>query len=341
MSVYKRKNSKFYYCELTVPETNRKIIRSTKTTNKALARRFEQQLREKLYRQHYFGELPRITINEAIGMYEQQKSQQVTLRNLKSQVTALKQQLARVVPLESDLHTITSQNLLHLVHLRGVDGVKNGTLHQLLVSIRAMIKVCTGSCLTPINLVFPQVKVKNGRVRVLSKNEEYALLNVLQPTRNNHTLDSHDLVVLLIDSGARLNEIQGLDWKDVDLEGGFLKLWRSKTNSETLIKLTTRSMAVLLRRNVDSTSSYVFPSTTGGLRQCAPKRLQDAYKNIGLDGFKTHDLRHTAASRWVQNGLSLQEVGYLLGHSNVAMTQRYAHLDGVAVAEKAAALIEM
>jgi integrase len=39
-----------------------------------------------------------------------------------------------------------------------------------------------------------------------------------------------------------------------------------------------------------------------------------------------HDLRHTAASRWVINGVPLAVVGLYLGHANIQLTMRYAHI---------------
>lgn len=56
MSIYKRKNSKFYYCEIVI--NGKTIIRSTKATKKGAASRFESQLREVLYRQHVLGDKP-------------------------------------------------------------------------------------------------------------------------------------------------------------------------------------------------------------------------------------------------------------------------------------------
>ena len=46
----------------------------------------------------------------------------------------------------------------------------------------------------------------------------------------------------------------------------------------------------------------------------------------GLKDFRFHDLRHTFASRLVQNGVSIYEVMHLTGHKSLAMVQRYAHL---------------
>jgi integrase len=55
--------------------------------------------------------------------------------------------------------------------------------------------------------------------------------------------------------------------------------------------------------------------------------LRKALKRAGLLGFTIHTLRHTHATRLVQNGVSLYEVKEVLGHTDIKTTMRYAHLD--------------
>ena len=337
MSVYKRANSGNYYVEVTIPGTKRKIIRSAKTTNKALARRFEHHLRESLYRQHYLGEISAISIKDAIGLYKAQKASSVSARNLECQVRAMQAQLARVIPLSADVHTLTSANLIHLVHLRKTDGASDGTIQQLLLSIRGMVNSVSDRFLTPSKLVFPKIKISNARTRTLSEAEENRLLSYLEGHENK---DHYALVVMLLDSGARLNEVQQLKWDQVKLNEKRIVLWRSKTRTQSVIHMTDRVYAVLKERALSGVEGLVFPNKDGGKRVCTPKAIQNAYKKAGIVGFKTHDLRHTAASKLIRKGMSLYEVSQVLGHSAIATTQRYAHLDAEQVASKAAKLLD-
>ena len=49
-------------------------------------------------------------------------------------------------------------------------------------------------------------------------------------------------------------------------------------------------------------------------------------KDVGVTDFKFHDLRHEAVSRFVESGLSDQEVASISGHKSMQMVRRYTHL---------------
>ena len=55
--------------------------------------------------------------------------------------------------------------------------------------------------------------------------------------------------------------------------------------------------------------------------------LQPAAERVGIEGFTTYDLRHTAISLWLMRGLSPWESPRMVGHTTVGMIeQRYGHL---------------
>jgi integrase len=130
---------------------------------------------------------------------------------------------------------------------------------------------------------------------------------------------------LLLFTGCRLREILHLKWAEVDLERGLLFLADSKTGRKTVI-LNAPAVAVL--SSLDRLGSYVVPGDNPEKPRADLKRPWEAVaKRAGLNGVRLHDLRHTYASFGAGGGLGLPVIGKLLGHTQTATTQRYAHLD--------------
>jgi site-specific recombinase XerD len=65
-----------------------------------------------------------------------------------------------------------------------------------------------------------------------------------------------------------------------------------------------------------------------------------ANDRAGITDFKRHDLRHDAATNMVESGANLIEVRDILGHSDIRMTQRYAHAKEQGVHQAVARLAE-
>ena len=134
---------------------------------------------------------------------------------------------------------------------------------------------------------------------------------------------------LLLLTGARLREILHLRWDWVDFERGLLLLPDSKTGRKTII-LNAPALSLLSR--TQRMGRYVIAGAKAGTKEEKPrsdlKRPWAAVsKRAGLSGVRLHDLRHTNASFGAAAGLGLPIIGKLLGHTNSATTERYAHLD--------------
>ena len=126
-------------------------------------------------------------------------------------------------------------------------------------------------------------------------------------------------------TGARVGEIQSLEWKNIDLELGIARLPDSKTGFKVL-QLPAPAVAVL--EGLPQVDRWVFPSSSAcGHMVNTKDAWGDVLKQSGLTGWRLHDLRHAFASMMVNSGASLPIVGKILGHSNVSTTQRYAHLE--------------
>ena len=105
--------------------------------------------------------------------------------------------------------------------------------------------------------------------------------------------------------------------------------------------MTDRVYNILKERQRESVrNKHVFVNKKGNARGYAAVGINKAIKRAKIENFRIHDLRHTFATRLIQNGCSLYEVGHMLGHSDVAHTTRlYAHLESRDTADKARAII--
>ncbi len=130
---------------------------------------------------------------------------------------------------------------------------------------------------------------------------------------------------LLIFTGCRSSEILGLRWEHVDQQRNLLRLPDSKTGAR-IVPLNAPALAVLsqLERNG---FPWVLPGRRDRSHLVNLSKPWDSIRKLArLHGLRLHDLRHSFASVGASSGLGLPMIGKLLGHTQAATTQRYAHL---------------
>jgi integrase len=210
----------------------------------------------------------------------------------------------------------------------------------------------------PFKGLKPMKADKTGRVRFLSTEEEKSLRGALDkredqlrkarmrfniwriargkkplPKREGLNLDHlRPLVLLALNTGLRRGELLGLTWAAVDFASKMLTVTAAtaKSGHTRRVPLNSEAVAVLEawheRLRKPGAASVVFPGPDG-------KRMRHIYtswtslmKIAGLQNFRLHDCRHHFASKLVQAGIDLYTVKELLGHSEIAMTERYSHL---------------
>jgi integrase len=131
---------------------------------------------------------------------------------------------------------------------------------------------------------------------------------------------------LLLLTGCRMGEILKLQWSQVDLERGFLRLPDSKTGKKEVI-LGAPALKVLADIPRVKGNPFVI---VGEAKDKPRSDLKRPWKRItahaGLSNLRLHDLRHSFASVGAASGMGLPIVGKLLGHASPSTTARYAHL---------------
>jgi integrase len=134
-------------------------------------------------------------------------------------------------------------------------------------------------------------------------------------------------VRLLLFTGARLGEVLNARWADVDLAAGLLRILRPKEGRSKALRLGPPALEVLAKLPRIEGNPYVIVGRKDGGRFVGIQHVwQRVRLRAGLADVRLHDLRHSFASVAAAGGASLPIIGALLGHTQAATTQRYAHL---------------
>jgi integrase len=162
----------------------------------------------------------------------------------------------------------------------------------------------------------------NGRIRVVTEEEEQRLLAACRPTLK-------PVVITALHTGLRTSELLSLTWQDVDFQRRTITVQASYAkNGETRsVPMTATVQATLRTLTVEGArGTAVFVTYRGIPYRNLRKVFLDACKRAGVTDVTFHDLRHTFASRLVMAGVDLPTVQALMGHKTIAMTLRYTHL---------------
>lgn len=245
------------------------------------------------------------------------------------------------------LRTIDDELLATIVARRRVEKRKVGKADdrakQRQVSNATVNRTCTeplrkvmlrarlwGCLVAPIEWKTHMLAEPKERVREATADEEAQLLDRLD--------DGYEAAVrFAILSGCRMAEIVGLTWQRVDFfsrhftvigkgdkprtlpmsNAIFTLLWDEKDHHSTGV-FTYRARRTDKRKQLLRGARY--PITYNGLKSCWRRLVKAA----GVENYRFHDNRHTAATRILRQS-NLRVVQHLLGHADVATTAKYAH----------------
>lgn len=344
MSLVRRSNSKFWYVQFQLH--NRTFVKSTRTTDRRIAAKIAEKIRSEVHSRIFLQELPPITLREALEQYVESRAGTANFKNLAGHSRSILRHFSSKLLLTE----LSSRDIERYVRARASGGAKPQTIKHSINCIGAAIRHARRSGYQCPEIEMPTIRILNSRLRYLSFDEEQALLAELDPnvhragmggTKQRRWLrDNYDLVILLLDTGARYGEIAGLRWSQLDFERRVIKLWRPKVRNESVIYMTERVAALLAARSQLRSSEFVFTNNRNGPRGHSSIAIRKAFARAGLHDCTIHTLRHTHATRLIQNGLSVYEVKEVLGHSDIKTTMRYAHLEREAVTRKARDVIE-
>ncbi len=183
------------------------------------------------------------------------------------------------------------------------------------------------------------IPVPKAPIRVINtfNHEHINKLATLCHTSNGSRYRNLTIILLLLDSDIRVNELVNIDHSDLDLIEGYIKIRKAKGNKERLVPVGSIVQKSLwkyinqyrpqpLTRKVTALflSEHGLPLTKSGVQQM----LRRYGRIAGITGVRCspHTFRHTFATMFLAKGGNDMVLKDLMGHASVQTTQKYVHL---------------
>lgn len=255
-----------------------------------------------------------------------------TLANYQRQLNAVCELLSQAgIEQWQAVEPTTVRWLLTQSHKQGLSAKSIGLR---LVALRQFLAFLVRQGVLRVNAA---VGIKAPKVsKHLPKNIEAEQVAQLLNMESDQPQDLRDLAMmeLTYSAGLRLSELQGLDLTDMDLYERKVKVL-GKGSKERIVPIGSKAVLALqkwlaVRGQFNPCDNALFLNQRG--KRLSPRSIQLIMQKWGkkqaLDShLHPHKLRHSFATHMLEASQDLRAVQELLGHSNLATTQIYTHLD--------------
>ena len=231
------------------------------------------------------------------------------------------------------LNEITRTHIAAFMQEKRASGYMASTCNRLLARLKAVLSYATdleveGFEKNPAR-GYKQYKEPSHKDRFLAREEADALLVSVQQSESPFL---QCIIPFLLLTGCRKGEGLKARWEHIDWQARRWFIPLTKTGKPRHVPLSEGVIRVLqwtrARHEVlGIVSGWIFPNPqTMKPYTSIYYPWHNARKRVGLEDVRIHDLRHSFASALVNRGMTLYDVKEVLGHANIATTQRYAHL---------------
>jgi integrase len=306
MPLYRRANSPYWQYDFTVNGV--RFRGSTGETGKREAQKVEDDHKQAARRKG--ARRKEWTIQTLCETYWAERAQD---RSSADTILGQLANIRRIFGKDRKLSTITNATVMDYRAKRRGEGLQKHSVNRETEILRAAMRWVErlhGVAVPDLSWANLRYDEPPPRQRYLSF-EEWA--NLLAASHS----DIRPILICAVTTGLRKSNILNLEWSQVRLsdrrinltvKGGKIHEVRiSPYLAEALLALPKTRGRVFVSRNFE-------------------KRWRAALRESGLEDFRFHDLRHTFASWARQSGADIADVKDALGHSDISMTMRYAHI---------------
>ena len=285
-----------------------------------------------------------MTLPEAVELFftereQKRKLKESTVSRYRYMVQQYIQPQLGAVP----LYTLTEERMAAFYQKLQTQGLSPKSARDVGVLLRAILRTAAkrGCFCTGLNAELPVCKKQ--QVEIFTEPEIVRLAH--------HIVSEPDLtglgILLALNSGLRLGELCALRWSDIDLHAGFLRVEREvqrlyeqgctrlvvqppkSESSCRRIPLPADMLSLLAAHKLKNAGGVCL--LTGTAAPLEPRTMQNRYrallKRAGVPYRNFHALRHTYATRCIEQNVDIKSVSEMLGHSDVRITlQTYVHV---------------
>ncbi len=230
----------------------------------------------------------------------------------------------------------SGEDLLTYLVYRSQSGLQRTTMARIVASIHSFYRFCLNE----------KFRTDDPSIQIRTPRQDRNLPDVLAPESVEHVLDSIDistpnglrdraLFELIYSCGLRISEAAGLTFQQLYLEEKLLRVL-GKRHKERLVPFGDEALywlkkylaeaRPLLEKNGKSDFVFLNQEGRGISRKGIWKRFSQIRAKSGIKA-KVHTFRHSFATHLLAGGADLRTVQELLGHTDIATTQIYTHID--------------
>ena len=163
----------------------------------------------------------------------------------------------------------------------------------------------------------------NERIRFLSDDERARLFDACRASQWSKL---YLLALMAITTGARKGELLNLRFDTIDFDRQTAYVKTSKNGQPRVLPLTIEVITELNKFKSQESSLIFNSELKPDKSMCFTKQWKKVLLSANIKDFRFHDLRHSCASLLAQSGASLLEIADVLGHRQIQVTKRYAHI---------------
>lgn len=190
---------------------------------------------------------------------------------------------------------------------------------------------------------FPQKK--HMQIEILSAEQQKQLEQVLYEDK---TINKIGIIICLY-TGIRIGEVCALKWKDIQFENAMLHIHKTACRTKDFSESERKTKLIVKEPKTKHSVRYIplgsalleylkkykqeddyFILTKSSVKPLDPRTYQNQFynylKKCNIKKMKFHILRHTFATRWIENNCDIKSLSEILGHSNITITMNtYVH----------------